>query len=302
MDLPDCLIATACRVALYQSLPKRLAWPHCSHTAEDLEAAAVARADPFGGRHDIGYPPDVLIQAARGLPIYWALTARDLSALSTVLAASWTSLGITAGQRVAFYDYATSPMVVFSSRAYVPHLAAGAADILHCLPICNDGLPDLADRCVHILEYVRPSVLFIDAELMNPLLRALDSRRVRTIAQVVVTADEHPVGSKQIREWGTLLGVKVQQALRADAALFVAPPCAIESMTFHPIEDAYRIEVLSSDPEKVLTDEVGRIAISNLAIKSSVVIRYVTDFEGMIREGPCKCGRAGRRLIVTDVG
>lgn len=300
MNLPDWLTAAARRVPLYQSLPARSSWPSCSHTAEDLEAIATARDDPFGGRHDIGHPPDVLIQTARGLPIYWALTASDLRALSRVLAGAWTSLEITAGQRVALYDYATSPMVVYASRAYLPHLDAGAADLLGCLPICNDGLPDLADRCVHILEYVQPSILFVEAELMDPLARALERKGVSAASQVVVTSDEAPAGSAQIEAWSAVLKTKVRQMLRADAPLFFAPPCAIEPMTFHPDEHAYRVEVVNPDSSTASSDDAGLIAVTNLAIKSSVVIRYVTNVEGVVREGPCRCGRTGRRVIVTD--
>jgi phenylacetate-coenzyme A ligase PaaK-like adenylate-forming protein len=301
MNLPDWLTAAGRRVPLYQSLPERTAWPPYSHTAEDIEAAAVARSDPFGGRHDIEHPPDVLIQAARGLSIYWALTAGDLRALSAVLAGAWRSLGIAAGQRVAFYDYATSPMVVYASRAYVPHLEAGAADMLGCLPICNDGLPDLADRCVHILEYVQPSVLFVEAELMDPLSRALQRKGMRTACRVVVTSDEAPVGASQIGEWSGVLATDVRQMLRADAPLFFAPPCAVEPMTFHPDDNAYQVEVLSADPSQALSADPGLIAVSNLALRSSIVVRYVTSIEGIVRDGPCRCGRAGRRVIVTDV-
>ena len=301
MNLPDWLIAAARRVPLYQSLPQRLTWPAYSHTAEDLQAVATERGDPFGGRHDSEHPPDVLMQAARDLPIYWALAARDLKALSTLLAGSWASLGITAGQRVALYDYATAPMVVYASRAYVPHLDAGAADILGCLPICNDGLPDLADRCIHILEYVQPSVLFIDAELMDPFLRALARRGGVTPARVVVTSDEAPVGSAQIREWGAVLGTEVHQMLRADAPLFFAPPCGTEPMTFHPDEGAYRVEVLRPDASGDAPDDVGQITVTNLAIRSSIVIRYVTNVVGSVRSGSCRCGRTGPRVIVSDV-
>lgn len=301
MNLPDWLTAAARRVALYQSLPERPAWPPCSHTAEDLEAVAAARDDPCGGRHDLAHHPDVLIQAARGLPIYWALTAGDLRGISAVLAGAWRSLAIAAGQRVALYDYATSPMVVYASRAYISHLEAGAADLLGCLPICNDGLPDLADRCVHILEYVQPSVLFIEAELMDPFARALQRKGIRPACRVVVASDEVPAGSVQIGEWSAVLKTDVRQMLRADTPLFFAPPCAVEPMTFHPDENAYHVEVLSVDPSKVLSADAGLLAVSNLAIRSSIVVRYVTNIGGIVRDGPCRCGRAGRRVIVTDV-
>src|SRR5574341_275616 len=301
LNLPDWLIAAARRVPLYRSLPLRPTWPAYSHTAEDLEAVGTRLGDPFGGRHDIAHPPDVLIQVARDLPIYWALAASDLNALSTVLAGSWTRLGITAGQRVALYDYATAPTVVYASRAYVPHLDAGAADLLGCLPICNDGLPDLADRCVHILEYVQPSVLFIDAELVDPFLRALERRGRGTPARVVVTSDEAPAGPAEIREWGAVLGSEVLQMLRADAPLFLAPPCLVEPMTFHPDAAAYRVEALSADASGDPPDGAGQIAVTNLAVRASVVIRYVTNIAGSVRTGPCGCGRTGPRVIVGDV-
>jgi phenylacetate-coenzyme A ligase PaaK-like adenylate-forming protein len=301
MNLPNWLIAAAHRVPLYLSLPERPGWPSYSHTAEDLESVAAGRDDPFGGRHDLTCSADVLIQAARGLPIYWALAASDVRAFSTVLASGWTDLGIKAGQRVAFYDYATSPVVVYASRAYLPHLDGGAADLIGCLPICNDGLPDLADRCVHILEYMRPSVLFVEGELMDPLLRALDRKNVNATCQVVVSSDEGAVGSGRISEWSALLKTDVKQMLRADTPLFFAPPCPIEPMTFHPHEEAYHVEVVSSNPLRALANEVGLITVTNLAIRSSIVIRYVTNIEGSVREGPCRCGRAGRRVIVTNV-
>lgn len=302
MNLPDWLIAAGHLVPLYHSLPQRPGWPPFSHTAEDLEAFAAERNDPFAGRYDVAHHPDVLIQAARGLPIYWALTASDLRALSTVLAGAWTNLGIEAGQRVAFYDYATSPMVVYASRGYIPHLEAGAADILGCLPICNDGLPDLADRCVHILEYVQPSVLFVDAELMDPLARALQRKNFGPACRIVVTSDEGPSGPSQIKEWSTALRTEVQQMLRADAPLFYAPPCTIEPMTFHPDENAYRVEILNPDPSEVLPYAPGLLTVTNLGIRTSAVIRYVTSIIAIIREGDCRCGRTGQRVIVTNAG
>lgn len=302
MNLPDRLLAAARRLPLYASLPPRPPWPAYSHTAEDLQAVAARLGDPFGGRHDVAHAPCVLLQVARDLPLYWALAAGDLNALATALAGAWAGVGIAAGQRVALYDYATSPMVVYASRAYVPHLDAGAADILGCLPICNDGLPDLADRCRHILEYVQPSVLLLDAELMGPLLHALEGGGSRCPSRVVITSDEAPVGSAQIREWGSLLGTEVHQILRADTPLFFAPPCGSQPLTFHPDEGAYRVEALSPDPSEGPWDGAGRIAVTNLAIRASVVVRYVTDLVGTVRYGSCRCGRRGPMVVVDHVG
>jgi phenylacetate-coenzyme A ligase PaaK-like adenylate-forming protein len=58
---------------------------------------------------------------------------------------------------------------------------------------------------------------------------------------------------------------------------------------------------LRPDLPEIRPDDVGRITVTNLAIRSSIVIRYVTNVEGIVRDGRCRCGRTGRRVIVTDV-
>lgn len=298
--LPSGLQAAAQRLPLYQALAGRR--PRYAHTAEDLQAIAKERGDPFGGRHDGEQPPAALVQVARDLPLYWALAASDLNSLAGLMAGSWRRLGIRAGQRIAFYDYATSPIVLYASRSYVPHLEAGAADILGCLPICNDGLPELADRCLHILEYVQPSVLFVDVELVDPLLRAIARKPTPSRpGRLVITSDEAPVGTAQLREWSSSLGTEVTQMLRADGPLFFAAPCATEPMTFHADEASYLLEVSTPNSPEAALENGGRITVTNLALQSSVVIRYVTNLLGEVRSGACRCGRTGTRVVIDDV-
>ncbi len=218
------------------------------------------------------------------------------------MAASWRRLGILPGQRIAFYDYATSPIVLYASRSYLPHLEAGAADLLGCLPICNDGLPELADRCLHILEYVQPSVVFIDVELVDPLLRALERRPTPNRPdKLVITSDEAPVRPAQLGAWSRSFGTEVTQMLRADGPLFFAPPCATEPMTFHPEESAYLLGIATPDGSESPPAHGGRITVTNLALRSSIVIGYMTNLTGEVHNGTCRCGRAGPRVVIDDV-
>lgn len=297
-SLPQWLHEATTRAPLYGTLPDR-GWPAHCHEAGDLEAASARLVDPFGGRHDPSRRPDAFVQVAQDLSLFWALGVDDLARMAGVLADAWEQLGIVEGDRIALYDYATSPMVVFASRAFIPHLGAGAADILGCLPVCNDGLPELADRCVHILEYVQPSFLFIDADVVEPLIRVLNPSTPRP-RRIVVTADERPASSDQISDWASGLGAEVVQMLRCDAALFLAAPCPSQSMTFHPSPRAFVVEVLNPDGSKRSNDAEGRLAISNLALRSSIVARYAASFEGSVRTGPCRCRSEAAGVVITN--
>lgn len=287
----------AARLPLYCSLPENR--PPFVHTADDLRAVAENQIDPFGGRHDPDHPPVAFVQVARDLSLYWAFARADLRALAAVTVRAWLRLGVSPGQRVAFYDYATSPAVMFTSRSYVANMEAGAADILGCMPICNDGLPELADRCVHILEYFHPETLFVDVELMDPLIRAMASRSIPILPPlVVVTGDESLADEGSLQEWGAALGTAVKQMMRVDAALLVAAPCPVEHMTFHPDEAGYRMEAIDLDRRS--TSSIGRLAVTNLAVRSSVVVRYLTELYGGVRTGLCACGHSGAIVEIRN--
>jgi phenylacetate-coenzyme A ligase PaaK-like adenylate-forming protein len=286
---------------LYRSLGTQS--PRHAHTSDDLRAAAETLDDPFGGRHDENHPPAVVVQVARDQRIYWALGAGDLSRMARLMARTWSEIGIRAGESIALYDYATSPTVLCASRSYVPHLDAGAADILGCLPICNDGLPELADRCVHIFEHVRPAAAFVDIEAVDPLLRAVARRSdANRPARVIITGDEAVVGPGRLRELSEALGTEVTQMLRADGPMLLAPPCAAEPMTFHPDPSHYLVEVTSRDGSVGAARPGGRITVSNLALASSVVVRYVTNLVGRVGNGACRCGNAGPKVVIDDDG
>lgn len=280
----------AARTPFYQDL-EASPWPPFSHTDDDIEAAMARLGDPFAGRAIPGQEASVLVQATRDLPVFWTLGRRDLSAMARSLADTWRALGVAAGQRVVLYDYATSPLVLFASRSFLPHLDHGAAEILSSTPICNDGLPELADRCAHILEYLSPSFLFIDLEAVEPLLDRIGSA-ARTLERIVVSSDENLISPDQMADLSGRFGLEVVQLIRSDIALFFAPPCSREQNTFHPPSTAI-VETVSAGPGE------GRVSITNTAIASSLVVRYVTPFKGNVQYGQCRCGHDGTVLVVS---
>ncbi len=288
--MPDWMEAAAARAPFYRDLPDR-GWPRFSHTDEDLEAAMTRLEDPLAGRANPDREASVLVQATRDLPVFWKLDKNDMTAMASGLAATWQSLGVSAGEQVVLYDYATSPLVLFASRSFLPHLDRGAAEILSCTPICNDGLPELADRCAHILEYLSPSLLFIDSEAVEPLLERVGSVGPE-LRRVVVSTDETLLSSDRLAAWSDRLRVEVVQLIRSDTALFFAPPCPQLENIFHPPSTVIAETVLTESGE-------GRISITNTAVTSTLVARYVTPFSGDLTHGRCRCGHDGTSVVMS---
>lgn len=293
--LPRWLSEAAVRVPFYRTVPER-GWPQFSHIDDDLVAFASRFGDPFAGRVDSTAQPLALLQAAQGLPVYSALGRHDLIALAQSLAVTWRSLGVVEGECVLLHDYATSPLVAFASRSFLPHLDRGAADILSCTPICNDGLPEFAERCIHILDYAAPGTMFLDGDSVVPVLDALASRRP-SLRRVVVSADESLVTSEQLVAWRRAFGVEVIQLLRSDAAHFFAPPCPLQSGTYHPPPRFLTEAVTTEDVMRGSSE--GRICVTNTAVRSTIVARYVTSLTGRISADRCRCGLEGISVVTT---
>jgi len=248
----------------------------------------LAAADPFGGRWRGDVAPQLVAQVGEGLPIYWGLRDGDLQAMADVLAYCWRQLGVRRGDVVAIYDYGTSALVMFASRAYTPHLRAGAAERLGCTPICGDGLPEMAPRTVHLLTYVRPRYLFLGEEGAEALAQHLQQRGTGlagVVERAVLAFDERPLPPEELVRWEERLGVAVSQLLRADLCLFLAPPCP-EGLGFH-VPPVYLVE----------KGPAGHLTVTNLGILTCPVIRHMTDIVvSGIEEGSCPCGHAGTNI------
>jgi phenylacetate-coenzyme A ligase PaaK-like adenylate-forming protein len=284
--LPEWLTTAAERTQLYPALTGAVRY---AHTGSDLAESG----DAFGGRRDPRIEPVVFLQVAESLPVYWGLRSADLDLTAQALAAVWHYLGIERGSTVAFFEYASAPVVAFASAPYLPHLGAGAADLLGCTAICNDGLPELADRCVHLLEYCRPSTLFVAAEAVEALIAALRPETPRP-ALVVVSSDDTVGTAAQLDDWQHRLGAPLTQLWRSDPALLFAPACRESRGVFHP-PPQHLVESLEVGGEPEM------LCVTNLVVESSVVIRYSGGLSGRVVAEPCPCGTAWPSVEIDDV-
>ena len=67
------------------------------------------------------------------------------------------TLGLRKGDRVAIFDYGTSPLSYLAASSFTPYLDRGAADLLGCLPVCNDGVANMSPRAVEITVLREPA-------------------------------------------------------------------------------------------------------------------------------------------------
>jgi hypothetical protein len=119
------------------------------------------------------HPPEIIYQMEYHVPVFQGFSRNDLQAYAGVMSDAWCQIGIKVDDRVAIYDYGSSPVTYLSSRVICPYLRQGAADRAGAVVICNDGLPEFVERCWHLPTYIQPQVLFMRCDNMQPFLRLL---------------------------------------------------------------------------------------------------------------------------------
>jgi phenylacetate-CoA ligase len=151
------------------------------------------------------------------------LSGEELEGYAEALARAWSALGVGAGDRVAIYDYGSSPVAYLASGAFAPYLERGAAERLGATALCVDGLPDNAKRFAHVLRHFRPHFAFVRTDLMPLLVQGPTAipTGLRT-ARLVVSADEDVPTPRERAEWRREWGGGVSVLERRDASAHVA--------------------------------------------------------------------------------
>lgn len=262
---------------------------------DDLETARTEQRDPYAGRKSEKGIPCLIMQMEYDPPLYIALSRAELRTYAGALTRSWQLLGVRAGDRVGLYDYGTSPATYLASAGFAPYLSRGAAEALGCVPLCNDGLPEMASRAVHILRYVHPRTLFIRQDALRPFLEQLARENVQVRAceteAVVVTGNEEVPDHNTRLHLEEQLGVPLHTLVRADAALFLAPECPT-GKRWHSWSDLYFLEVLDEDTLHPLpSGEVGLLTITPLFARTCPLLRYVSTLTAALEAEGCPCGK-----------
>lgn len=243
-------------------------------------------------------PPEIIYQMEYHVPVFQGFSRHDLEAYAGVMSDAWCQIGVRADDRVAIYDYGSSPVTYLSSRVISPYLRQGAADRAGAVVICNDGLPELVDRCWHLLTYVQPQVLFMRCDNVDPFLRLLTRRGgwpAPAPRQVVVSGNEEWPGAREISAWERGLGAPVRRLARADLAMWLALECSAGRV--HLDSDHYLIEVMDPQSCTVLpAGEEGVLTITCLFAKTAPSIRYASTIFGRLCPTVCSCGQLGASI------
>jgi phenylacetate-coenzyme A ligase PaaK-like adenylate-forming protein len=265
-------------------------------TLEELVSAKIASGDPYSLRWKKKAPPQIAFQLEYDTEaaLYAGFEPNALNAYADALRRCWSLFGIGRGDRVAIFDYGTSPVSYLASRSFTPYLRRGAADILGCLPVCNDGAANLSQRAVDIVRFVRPRVLFLRADCLHPFAAEIANGSVALASYLdalVVVENEAVVTAAARDSYQAQFGVPVYRLLRADAAMFLAPECARCGL-FHIWSDLYHVEILAPDGE----DRKGRLVITNWFAASFRAIRYLSQVEAVLEPRGCPAGAKDLRI------
>lgn len=247
--------------------------------------------DALRGRQT--HAPEIIYQLEYHVPVFQGFSRYDLEAYAGVMSDAWCQIGIKAEDRVAIYDYGSSPVTYLSSRVISPYLRQGAADRAGAIVICNDGLPELVGRCWHLLTYVQPELLFMRCDNVDPFTRLLTQRGgwpAPPPRQVVVSGNEEWPGAQEIAAWEQALGTPVRRLARADLAMWLALECT--GGRIHMDSDHYLIEVVDQQNYAVLpAGEEGVVTITCLFGKTAPSIRYASALSGHVCSTACSCGQ-----------
>ncbi len=240
----------------------------------------------------------VQLEAEPGLDL--RLTRQQLGRYAQALARCWSLLGLTRGDVVAIFDYGTSPITYLASSAFFPHLRQGASDLLGCLPICSDGVPQMAARVISVLRYLRPRALFLRPEGLLPLADLAERQGLgiaRHLGFMVVSQDEGRLKAASREEWQRRLAVPIYSLLRVDRSLFLAVECP-HCGSWHTWRDLYRVQAVEPASKRPLPQGQEGLLKVDPTFASGMTRGYVSSILGVLLKEGCQRGPEDQRIAL----
>ncbi|MBI4487751.1 MAG: hypothetical protein HY694_01580, partial [Deltaproteobacteria bacterium] len=255
-------------------------------TLEELVFEKKRSGDPYALRLAKNRPPLVVFQLEYDTEaaLYLAFDRPDLEHYAEALRRCWSLLGLGHGDKVAIFDYGTSPVSYLASSFFAPYLRRGAADLVGCLPVCNDGISNMSQRAVEILRFVRPRVFFLRNDCLRPFVAELEREAIRLsdYTQALVAAENEGVLSKADQDtYERMLGVPIYRLLRIDAAMFLAMDCP-ECRLLHSWQDLYFVETVTEAVEEAAGQGQNSLVITNWFAKACPTVRYLSQVKGSL--------------------
>jgi len=265
-------------------------------TLDDWVSAKITSGDPYSLRWGKNTPPKIAFQLEYDteVALYIACDPDVLNVYAQALRRCWSSFGIRRGDRVVIFDYGTSPVSYLASCSFTPYLARGAADILGCLPICNDGAANLSQRAVEIVKFVCPRVLFLRTDCLHPFATEFNKGSTPLssyVGALVAVENEGVLAAADRDAYQKNLGVPIYRLLRADAALFLAPECARCGL-FHIWPDLYHVEL----SEQGKHGREGQLLITNWFAEHCQAVRYLSQVQAVLERPGCPAKATDPRI------
>ncbi len=222
--------------------------------------------------------------------LYLPLNRSALRGYAEALTRCWSLLGLKSGDRVAIFDYGTSPVTYLASASYSPYLSRGAAEALGCLPICNDGVANMSQRAVEILKFIRPRILFLRSDCLQPFLYQAEAAALRLsdyLRAVVVTESEGILSRTEQTSFEERLGVPLYRMLRIDVAMFLAVECP-HCRLVHAGPDLYFVENRQGESEEMIDGNLrSPLLITNWFALGCPTLRYSSQIRGSLVAPGC---------------
>jgi phenylacetate-coenzyme A ligase PaaK-like adenylate-forming protein len=272
-------------------------------TLEELVEERSASGDPYASRWCEKKRPLLTFQLEYDTEprLYLPLDRSALKGYAEALTRCWSLLGLESGDRVAIFDYGTSPLTYLASASYSPYLGRGAAETLGCLPICNDGVANMSQRAVEILKFIRPRILFLRSDRLQPFLYQAEAAAVRFsdyLRAVVVTESEGVLSRAEQTRFEERLGVPLYRMLRIDVAMFLAVECP-HCRFVHAWPDLYFVENRHGDNEETIEGNVrSPLLITNWFALGCPTLRYLSQVRGSLVAPGCSRGPQDQRIAV----
>lgn len=269
----------------------------------ELVTEKMSSGDPYSSRRCGRSAPPVSLQIEYNTEtaLYLALDQRDLRAYAKALTHCWSFLGLRKGDRVAIFDYGTSPVSYLASSAFTPYLTRGAADALGCLPICNDGVANMSQRAVEIVKFVRPRLLFLRNDCLHPFAVEVERAGLQLskfISGLVATGNEAILTRPEQDAYQRSLGVPVYRLLRIDVAMFLGVECPWCRL-LHTWPTLYFVEAVDPESHKPAGGgQRGSLVITNRFAKACPTIRYLSQVQGSLEARGCPRGARDLRIAV----
>jgi len=235
---------------------------------------------------------------------YVRVTQQDLKLLCSKLVSFWRMFGIRRGDYVSIYDYSTDPVTFLASGPFTGLLKKGVAEILGCVALCNDGLPEFVLREIHVLKMLKPRVIFVRNDLVSLLAQRLShegtSLRELGVEKAIVVSNVCMPTAEEMRTYIRCTGIETHSIFEINSALFISADCSSHE-GLHVPADMYYVEVVDAEAGRaVKSGQLGHLVITNLFSQTVPAIRYFTDVRVSISKKTCRCGSRWPRLLPED--